>query len=367
MPVSGVGAQSATPETNGLSVRSISELLEMKFSEEDLYVGDGILAKSQETALVGPPGIGKSRFLVQLAAASVLGKNFLGLPVRSRALTWLFLQAENGPRRLAQDIATLKSSHSVEELAQLQKHLHFHNLEREEDFMLNLDDHENRSRIAATIREYNPDVVVYDPINAFARSSLNSDACMLQTCRHMTSLARLDRPDAAVVYVHHATSGYDGLKKAVGPDRGAYARGSKALHARVRAQINLAQGDPADNSKILIACGKNSNGEEFKPIGAVLNRNSLTYELDPQFSLGDWMAAMTGKTATCRRKVSSAEVAEYVKDLPMKRNQLVKAIQDDHGCSKAAAYGYVQLAESSTIRLNNRKQYVAVASTKKTT
>jgi hypothetical protein len=64
-----------------LSVRSPEEILAMNFLDSDLYLGDGLFAKGQCGAVIGPAGVGKSRIVTQIACSFILGTPFLGIEV----------------------------------------------------------------------------------------------------------------------------------------------------------------------------------------------------------------------------------------------------------------------------------------------
>jgi RecA-family ATPase len=87
-------------DSDRITVRSPDEILAMKFNPEDRYLLDGILSKGQPMTLIGPGGVGKSRLLLQLAAAMVSGRDFIGIPLPQRRLRWLFLQTENSNPRV---------------------------------------------------------------------------------------------------------------------------------------------------------------------------------------------------------------------------------------------------------------------------
>jgi DNA repair photolyase len=91
-----------------LNVKTPDQILEMKFDPSESYLFDGLFSKGQVMTLVGPGGIGKSRLLLQLAAAMITGKEFLGIQMPPRQLRWLFIQNENNARRLQSDFMKIK-------------------------------------------------------------------------------------------------------------------------------------------------------------------------------------------------------------------------------------------------------------------
>src|SRR6266581_3890462 len=78
-----------------LTIRTVEEILEMKFDDADLILGNGYLASGERTAICGMGGVGKARLVMQLALCCRAGRQFLGWETRGTHLRWLFLQTEN--------------------------------------------------------------------------------------------------------------------------------------------------------------------------------------------------------------------------------------------------------------------------------
>lgn len=335
-----------------LSVRTTAHILAQTFSTDDNYLGDGVIARGQITAILGPPGVGKSRFMMQLGSCCITSKPFLGLPVNGKGKKWLFLQAENSTRRLNSELQKQRGAFSEAEWSGLGENLLFHTLENPSDVRLRLSDSQNADMIAKCLQDNKPDILVLDPLNAFAAGSLNSDEGMLKTLEEISQIAKAANPDVTVIVVHHtAGTGRDGIRKAVGPDRASYGRGSKALYGSVRGAINIAPGDPADARKIMVACGKNSNGVDFEPLGAVLNPETMLYETDPTFDLEKWHRHYSGAKPGSL-KVSPQKVAALVQYRSLKKVALVSEIIAEYGVQKTKAYEAVSEAENSTIILD---------------
>ena len=98
-----------------------------------------------------------------------------------------------------------------------------------EDTLLNLNSYKSKKLVEDYIRLNEPDVIVFDPLCAFTTGSLNSDSSMRQVCLNINQVARGSNSDRSVVVVHHALTGKEGAKKAFGPDRASYGRGSKVV------------------------------------------------------------------------------------------------------------------------------------------
>lgn len=341
-----------------LSLRSPIELMTMEFSQEDIYVGDGLIAKGQSSAIIGPAGVGKSLFITQLGMSIVLGSPFLGLPVNCSDKKCLYLQAENSNHRLNRQLNSQFASLSEAERKRVDAHMTFHTIEHEQDFDLRLSGRK-ADAIARCFNKVQPDVVFVDPLNAYAKGSLNTDEGMLETLKDLVRLAKEANPDAAVVFVHHTRTDGKSVLEAVGPSRGNYGRGSKALHGFSRGTINIAGGHPDDTSKILVACGKNSNGPDFATFGAQRNPETLLFQPDPSFSLETWKLLMSGKSGG-RNLATPERVAEFVTDRSLTRQELVAAIKDEFGCGNTKAYDAIAVAEARTILQGADRRFRAV-------
>lgn len=167
-----------------ITIRSVRELLDFKHSDADNYFGDRVIAESQAVTFIGPPGVGKSRIILQLAACMILGIKFIDIETHAPYKSWLFLQTENSNRRLQEDLKGIAHGLQLtdENLRDLNECLHFHTLETDEDSFLSLDDDTSLKAIQQAITDLNPDFVVFDPLNTFTTGNLNDDVDMRAVC-----------------------------------------------------------------------------------------------------------------------------------------------------------------------------------------
>lgn len=341
-----------------LSIRTPQELLGMTFSPADNYLGGGLIAKGQGSAILGPGAVGKSMLSTQIAFSLVLGAPFLGLPVESADLKCLFLQAENSNFRLKTQLQSQLSVLSEEEKRRINAHIRIHTLEHAQDTELRLKGR-RADAVARMLNQSKADVLFVDPLNAFAKGSLNTDDGMLETLHELTRLAKEANPDAAIVIIHHTRTDRKAHLDAVGAGRANYGRGSKALHGWSRGTMNIAAGHPEDSSRILIACGKNSNGPEFEALGAVRDPSTLLYEPDPNFDLDTWMLQMSDKKGG-RNLATPERVAELVTDRSLSRKELVAALKEEYACGSTKAYDAILAAETRTILEGADRRFRAV-------
>jgi hypothetical protein len=352
-------ASAVGEEEVALTSRTPEELHDMEFDPADDYLENGMLSKGQPLTILGPGGVGKSHLLLQLAICSMIGREFLGWKVTKRRLRWLIIQAENSNRRLRGDLRAMRPWIGEEFWPLVNQRLIIHTLEKDHDSFLSLGNQRSAELLAQLINREKADVVAFDPLNAFAVGNLNTDAAMFKTCRVMADLARRGNSDCALVVLHHTLTGTAGLKKAVGYDRASYGRGSKALNLWTRGQINVAPVEADNNERLVISCGKSSNGPEFAPFGVKLNPTALVYEKDPEFDLAVWSAKLRGETHSATKPTPEA-VAALVKDLPLARKALKELVMEELGCGQAAAYALIAKSEGKTIRRNTKKEYEAI-------
>jgi hypothetical protein len=332
---------------NGFTIRTPDEVLEMTFNDDDIIVGDRIIAEGQSCVIAAAGGSGKSRLVMQIPACVTTGRKFLNFQTGQNDSDWLFLQTENSNRRLKDDFARLKSWLG-EDWPKFAAHVKFHTVENDTDSFVNLDSPDAVINIESAIKQHKPDVIVIDPLNDFAIGDLNKDADMKVTLQALSRICRKGNPKRAIVVLHHALTGKAGALKATGFDRSSFGRNSKTLHAWTRAQINLAPVDPDSNDRLIVGCGKCSNGREFPTYAVRLNTETMIYECDPTVDVMAWQTEMTGKSEAM--ELSPDMVAGIVAELSKaggapKKPQIVKAIRADTGCASSGAYKAIERAE----------------------
>lgn len=342
---SALDAVASDSKANGFTIRTPDEILDMVFDDADIIVGDRIIAEGQSCVFVAAGGLGKSRISLQIPACVVTGRKFLNFTTGKENSIWLFLQTENSNRRLQQDLARIKSwlGDDWEKFAGRVK---FHTVENDTDSFVNLDSPEAVANIQTAIKLHTPDIIVIDPLNDFAIGDLNKDADMKQTLQTLSRICRKGNPKRAIVVLHHALTGKAGASKATGFDRASFGRNSKTLHAWTRAQINLAPVDPDSNDRLIVACGKCSNGREFPTFAVRLNPDTMIYECDPTVDLSQWEKDVTGSKDTAPL-MNPDRVRDLCAIAGSTKAELAKAIMDDCGCYRGSAYRYIIRAEQA--------------------
>jgi RecA-family ATPase len=242
--------------SDDIIIRSAREIDDLKLDEHDCLLGDRLLSKSGKLVIAGPPGIGKTRWGLQLAAASITGADCCGIETHAEGLRWLVLQTENSNRRLQFDLRNLAKRYGDGFL----DHLFIHTIEG--DGILSLV--HSGSAIERVIDQFRPQFVMCDPTRDFVIGDPNSDRDMTETVFTLGRLCRSGDPMRAIVLIHHALTGKAGISKAAGWERIGYARNSKVLASWARAQINVAPENEDNNDRLVFVCGKNNDGKEFQ-------------------------------------------------------------------------------------------------------
>jgi hypothetical protein len=336
-----------------LSLRTPAEVLALPSDEQDNILGDRLLAKGQSLTLMGAGGIGKSRLLLQLAAACILGRPFAGQRTHAPGLRWLIFQAENSVRRLQMDLSALRNWARTD-WDLINERLLIHTLEGSADYFLNLDDAGVRHRLADVIQRHEADVVCFDPLNAFGAGDLNSDRDMRRACQAITEITQASNPKRAMVVLHHALTGKFGASRALGYERSGFGRNSKLLHAWTRGQINLAPGKPDDNNTLVICCGKCSNGQEFEPYAITLHPETMIYEQDHDFDLDEWQTTLSGRASVLEGAQHHDLLREICFNQPT-RKDAVEKIKARLQCASCTAYNIISKAvQAGLIQMEGR-------------
>jgi hypothetical protein len=330
-----------------ISIRSPAEILGLPRDGHANFLGDRLLAKTQALVIAGVGGIGKTRLLLQLLVAFIIGRIWCGIETHGSGLRCLMFQTENGIARLQRDLEALKTW--AGELWKLvEERLFIQTLEKDSDSLLYLSEPENVRRLESVVRKFNPAMVAFDPLRDFGIGDLNTDTDMSATLRAIGRIARVGNPDRALILLHHAITGRVGVAKAFGLERTGFARNSKVLHTWARGVINVVAGAEDNNDQLVLTCGKNSNGKEFSPIAVRLNPDTMIYEVADDFDVEVWRQKVCGNST--RRTFRPEIIREIPWPQPeLEKKQLVKAIRDETGCGHARAYTLIDDAKARQI------------------
>ncbi len=336
-----------------LSIRSVKELRGMKLPEDDNYFADRFLAEGQSVTFLGPGAVGKSRLVLQLAICMITGHRFLGIETHAAYKPWLVIQTENSNRRLQTDlngmVAGLKLSES--EIEALDENLFFHTVENEGDAFLDLCDREEFATVQNLITDLNPTFVVFDPLNTFTTGDLNGDVDMRAVCTAITRAVKRGNPKRVPIVLHHAITGKAGVQKAIGWDKASFGRNSKVLFAWTRGQMNIAPRDPEDETKLLISCGKNSNGRYFQDIAVKFDEETKVYMEDDDYDAQEFKEEVglekKSKGGRPSKKPELQEIIALMNSETIPMYKLKYAIVDEFKMSKTNAYYAIKDCEKA--------------------
>lgn len=314
----------------------------MEFDNSDLIVGDRVIAEGLNTLMVGPGGTGKTRLLLQAAAATALEWKWLGFETHNRG-PWLFMQFENSCRRIRDDLQGIRRWVGEKRWPQVAEQIWVHTLEQDHDSVCLLDRFETRERLAEMITKINPIVVVWDSLASLGIPNLNSDQDMIAGLSWISRLTKTGRPQRAPIIIHHASPGRDTAARAVGYDRASFGRNSKATLGWSRSIINVVPG-AEDCQTLILSPGKVSDAAPWPEFAIRLNPQNMVYEklTSEEFRLGEWKSDISKKNGST---MSPAEVAVLCEGGKSKQ-ELVELIQLHHECGKATAYRLIGKAET---------------------
>lgn len=289
-------ATAVTPKVRPFTIWPPSKFLAYTPPTNSVILGESVLERGKWTSFVGVGGLGKTRLALFLAICQILGRYWCGLPVHGTPLRWLILSTENGLRRWQTDLAAMLAPLTDAERALVEANLSIMAMTDDEDGDLNTGCLESMARLAVTLREYKPDVIVFDPFAEMIDGDENKTPDVVATLRTLRQIVRKETPAAAVLLIHHARTGAGNVSQAGDNfNAGNFGRGAKALYSAVRAEIQLAPGHRDNANMIVLACGKNSDGPKFAPRGVIFNAEDCSYTVDPEFDLEAWRADVSGE------------------------------------------------------------------------
>ena len=313
--------EKATSGISPYSVRGMWDIAKMSLPEPQILWNGIEFVIDRVLGLAGVPGIGKSRFVANLAIHQILGRDFLGLPVLKKPLTWLFVGAENDLRRYNREFSRFllrrdrndlgkigdealrqiahENGFTDEEIDLLNSHLCSCTLEKPEDYNISLiDSPENLERLTETLKGYRPDILVFDTWGDILGSAGELDEAAARNVILLIRKCLSDAGVSAVIFIIcHARMGLAEEAKARGFDAGNFMKNSKVLYAMSRHFINLRHaGFDEVNPPIEIITSKVSNGTPPPPLAAKLNPETMCYERIQGFDHDAWQSELEARS-----------------------------------------------------------------------
>ena len=294
--------------------------------------GDILVDDGADVAIVGPPGVGKSRLALQLAIAQVTGTPWAGLPTRWPAKRWLLVGNENSIRRQRMDILAMTSTLTTSALELVQEHLYLHVQKDRDDSLISMGNESSVKKWKTTLKHIKPDVLLIDPFEALLENGDANDSGDVR--RSMTELGVLLReqvPTGTIVFVHHARTGAHAAAGALGFDRNNYAKGSKTFTGIVRCQFNVCPASRDEPGRIALECGKANDCRPFQARGLILHEPTATYHDDPDFDPEALHAILMGKEPPIQ--VTLDELKHLIANGTNRFADISKAIRDASGAN----------------------------------
>jgi hypothetical protein len=286
-----------------------------------VLVGDCHIVRGLVFVIGGAPGVGKSRAAVALAEAGATGKEWFGLTVHRQFKT-MIIQSENGLFRLSKEFHELDCD-ALEKYVLVSPPPHFGMCFAREDF---------RAHLSAAIREFEPDIIIFDPWNAAARDDKARE--YLETFELIRSvLPAGDNAPALGIVAHTRKPRAD--ERATGRGLlnvlvGSYVLGSVPRCVFV---MQLASDDPQDN-RVVWTCCKNNDGE-LGARSAWERRNGL---FAPVHNF-DW-DTFDNPRSDERVTITADDIAEVFDsgEKQLTRAEAAKALQTLTGAGRTACY-----------------------------
>lgn len=309
------------PERKGprpFTIWKPSQFLAYTPLSDAIILGDAVVERRKWTSVIGVGGLGKTRWVLHLAICQIIRREkCCDLPVHGKPLRWLILSPENGLRRWQSDLKAMLAPLIETECALVEENLSILALADDEDGDLNTGNPAAMARLAITLREQKPDVIVFDPFADMVDGDENKTQDVISTLRTMREVVRKEAVTAAVLLIHHGRTGAANIAQAGDNyNAGNFGRGAKALYSAVRAEIQLSPGDRDNANRLVLSCGKNSDGPKFSTRGIIFNPEDCSYSIDPDFDLDAWRADVSGTRGA--KSCTITDAVEAVRELAPK-------------------------------------------------
>ena len=344
-----------------------SQFIAYQDDQSAVLLGDGILALGTWTTFGGVGGLGKTRMTLQLLFAQMLGRPWCGLETFGEPQRALFFSTENGMKRYKSDFERMFLPLTEEEKLIVENHFFIPPSIEENDLDLCLGDHESVARLQATIAAVQPGIVVFDPWADMVDGDENKTEDVVATLRTLKRILRNSAPNAAVLIVTHSRTGSSNIVQAGDNfSAGNFMRGAKALFSKVRVEIQLAPGDKDDATRLVMACGKNNDGQKFSTRGVIFNPETFNYSVDPAFSIDEWRADVNGRRVD--KSVTIADVVDVVarcarspgEEVPM--CEIMKEIEIIGGTKRSAQRRIKDAISQSYLRDGSKRGWYRLGS-----
>ena len=321
------GRAIATAAEPVLRVLSLSEVCDYEPPAGSLLVGDGVLELGEVALLFGPPGSFKGFAVGDLMASGARGSgSWLGHPVQAQFAS-LWLNCENGRRRLRDQFRKMKLPPEAEEF------IHVSDIPA----VWNLSDARLVSEIRRVLVEKQIRLLVVDTVSNFLADEFAKEFAAFFAA--LNTLTYGLEPKPAVLLIHHS-------RKPKEADRGARGllnliSGHQTMQRRARSICYLGRvTDEFDEKRLAAVWLKvSNNGEAEGKKTALQLADDATLRTIEGFDWAEWVGS-TGNG--CRREAKVRE--EHLRELFeggrrwLSQSQAAGELQRLAGVGRSAAY-----------------------------
>jgi hypothetical protein len=284
-----------------------------------MLIGDHHIVRGAVTVIAGPPGVGKSRASVYLAACGATQQDFFGLKVHTKFKT-MILQCENGLYRLKHEFTELNSEH--DDFIRISDPPPYGFLFKRSDF---------RAFLKEKIAEFMPGALVIDPWNRVehgqdSRDYLDSFDLILSI------LPEGDQSPALIINAHHRKSGKDGI--GAGRDLLKELSGGLALGSIPRTVFAMLHAsNDTEETRIVWTCCKNNDGELGKR--SAWERKDASFTRVENF---DWADFDSATKEDKRVTITEEMIEEVFEGGPLIRSLARDKLMEVSGATRGAVY-----------------------------
>lgn len=316
-----------------LRVLSLNEVINYETPQGALMVGDGVIELGEIALLYGPPGSFKGFAVGHLMSCGAQGKGtWLGHKVQARFAT-LWLNCENGRRRLRDQLRKMNLPPEAE------KYIHITDIPGVWD----LSDRRLVAAIRRVILEKKIRLLVIDTVSNFLSDEFAKEFSAFFADLN-TLLHGID-PRPAILLIHHS-------RKPKDTDRGARGllntiSGHQTLQRRARSICYLGRvTDDFDEKRIAAVWLKVSNNGEAEGTRTVvqLTPESELREVEG-FDWSEWQGAASGGVAKRESKVKEEHILELFDNgrRKLSAKQAAERLQEIASVGRSVAYGSLKL------------------------
>ena len=243
-----VKTESQKPRKPMIEFMRPSEIASYVTPENHFLIGDALIQRGALTIFAGPGGVGKSRAVFGLAVAAARNETtWMGFPIHYGFKT-LVVQSENGLPRLAKDFKTLGDPVSLDGRM----------LVSTPPEGMSMKNPEFRAALSRAVEDFQPDLIVFDPLNSMVSDSQERD--IIELLGYLREIAFSADTNPAMLVVHHLRKPREGDKHK-GRSMANLLAGSYVITSSARAVMTLqAASDDEVDPHAVLTVAKNNDG-----------------------------------------------------------------------------------------------------------